>query len=40
LAHNPEIDWEKDEVRMTKCPLMYRRNKKVDREETRKMAVS
>ena len=21
-AHNPEIDWEKGEVRMTRCPLL------------------
>ena len=39
-AHNPEIDWEKGEVKMTKCPPMCRRNKKVEKKETRETAVS
>ena len=26
-AHNPEIDWEKGEVKMTHCPPIYRRRK-------------
>jgi len=26
-AHNPEIDWEKREVKMTRCPPIYRKKK-------------
>jgi len=26
-AHNPEIDWEKGEVKMTHCPPIYRKRK-------------
>ena len=37
-AHNPEIDWEKGEVKMTHCPPIYSRGKqKEDRKETRRM---
>jgi len=37
-AHNPEIDWEKEEVKMTRCPLIYGREKqKEGRKETRRM---
>ena len=46
-AHNPEIDWEKGEVKMTKCPPwcgkdnrskeVRERQEKVRRRETRKM---
>ena len=27
-AHNPEIEWEKGEVKITWCPPMYRKGKK------------
>ena len=27
LAHNPEIDWEKGEVKMTRCPPICGRRK-------------
>jgi len=33
-AHNPEIDWEKREVKMTRCPLWCTQNK--ERKEERK----
>jgi len=37
-AHNPEIDWEKREVKMTCCPLICGREKqKEGRKETRRM---
>jgi len=46
-AHNPEIDWEKGEVRMTRCPPLCGKREKarkilerkeaVRRQETRKM---
>jgi len=37
-AHNPEIDWEKEEVKMTCCPLIYGREKqKEGRKKTRRM---
>ena len=39
-AHNPEIDWEKGEVKMTQCPPMCGRNKKVEKENTKETAVS
>jgi len=32
-AHNPEIDWEKGEVKMTHCPPIYGRRKQEEREE-------
>ena len=32
-AHNPEIDWEKGEVRMMRCPLLCRRTVRI--KETR-----
>ena len=36
VAHNPEIDWEKGEVRMTRCPLLYRKAVKIKgKKETR-----
>ena len=35
-AHNPEIDWEKGEVRMTRCPLLCGKAVKIKRKkETR-----
>jgi len=41
-VHNPEIDWEKGEVRMTRCPLLYEKTvkmkgKKETREDKRKI---
>jgi len=41
-AHNPEIDWEKGEVRMTRCPPLYGKvvkikGKKETREDERKI---
>ena len=32
-AHNPEIDWEKGEVKMTHCPPICGRRKQEEREE-------
>jgi len=29
MAHNPEISWEKGEMRMTRCPLLYRKAVKI-----------
>jgi len=42
VAHNPEIDWEKGEVRMMRCPLLCRRTvrikgKKETREDEKKI---
>jgi len=34
-AHNPEIDWEKGEVRMTRCPLWCTQNKERKEEKKR-----
>ena len=39
-AHNPEIDWEKREVRMMRCPLMCERNKKAEKASTKETTVS
>ena len=39
-AHNPEIDWKKGEVKMTRYPSMCGKNGKVEKKETREMAVS
>jgi len=30
-AHNPEIDWEKDEVKMTRCPPICRKGKQEEK---------
>jgi len=27
VVHNPEIDWEKEEVKITRCPLLCGKNK-------------
>ena len=36
VAHNPEIDWEKEEVRMTRCPLLCGKTVKIkEKKETR-----
>jgi len=32
-AHNPEINWETEEVKMTMCPLLYGRNTKLKEEK-------
>ena len=37
-AYNPEIDWEKGEVKMTRCPPIYgRRKQKVKEKKVRKI---
>ena len=36
-AHNPEIDWEKREMRMTHCPPIYGKKKQEgERKEVKK----
>ena len=36
VAHNPEIDWEKGEVRMTRCPPLCGKAVKIkEKKETR-----
>ena len=32
-AHNPEINWKIEEVKMMKCPPLYRRNMKLKEEK-------
>ena len=32
-AHNPEINWKTEEVKMTRCPPLYRRNTKLKEEK-------
>ena len=32
-AHNPEIDWEKEKVKMTHCPPIYGRRKQEEKEK-------
>jgi len=39
-AHNPEIDWKKGEVKITRCLPMCGRNRKVEKKKTRETAVS
>ena len=39
-VHNLEIDWEKEKVKMTRCPPMCGKNRKVEKREMRKMTVS
>jgi len=37
-AHNPEIDWDKEEVEMTYCPPIYRKRKQEEKKkEVKKM---
>jgi len=37
-AHNPEMDWEKGEVKMMRCPPIYRRKKEKEKnKEVRKI---
>jgi len=38
-AHNPEIDWEKGEVKMMRCPPLCGKNKKIRKDKERKEAV-
>jgi len=33
VAHNPEIDWEKGEVRMTRCPPICGKRKQEEKRE-------
>ena len=35
-AHNPEINWETGEVKMTRCPRLYGRNTRLKEEKVRK----
>ena len=35
-AHNPEINWETGEVKITRCPPLYRRNTRLKEEKVRK----
>jgi len=35
-AHNPEINWETREVKITKCPPLYGRNTRLKEEKVRK----
>jgi len=35
-AHNPEINWETEEVKMTRCPPLYGRNTRLKEEKVRK----
>jgi len=32
-AHNPEINWEMGEVKMTRCPLLYGKNTKQEKRQ-------
>ena len=38
-AHNPEIDWEKGEVKMTRCPLLCGKSDKVRKDKEKKEVV-
>jgi len=33
IAHNPEIDWEKGEVKMTRCPPIYGKRKQEEKKK-------
>ena len=35
-AHNPEINWETGEVKITRCPLLCRRNTRLKEKRVRK----
>jgi len=37
--HNPKIDWEKGEVRMTCCPLQYKEGHILQKEQTRQKRI-
>jgi len=36
VVHNPEIDWEKREVKMMRCPSLCGRNKRIEKSRKRK----
>jgi len=36
-AHNPEIDWKKEEVKMTRCPPIYGKRKQEEKKEVKKI---
>jgi len=38
-AHNPEIDWEKGEIKMTRCPLLCGKSNKVKKDKEKKEAM-
>ena len=38
-AHNPEIDWEKGEVKMTRCPPLCGKRDKVRKDQEKKEAI-
>jgi len=38
-AHNPEIDWEKGEIKMTRCPPLCGKSNKVRKDKEKKEAV-
>ena len=35
-VHNPEIDWEKREVKMTRCLPLYGRNQEIGKSKVKK----
>ena len=37
VAHNPEIDWEKGEVKMTRCPPICGKRKQEEKKEVKKI---
>ena len=37
--HNSRIDWEKEEVEMTRCPLQYERKRALQKEQTRQKRI-
>jgi len=39
-AHNPEIDWEKREVKMTRCPPICRKRKQERKRKVRKVETN
>jgi len=39
VAHNPKINWEKEEVKITKCPPLYGKNKEIKKSKKRKQIV-
>ena len=37
VVHNPEIDWEKRKVRMTRCPLLYRKSVQIQKKRKKEV---
>jgi len=37
--HNPKIDWEKGEVKITRCPLWYEGERALQKEQTRQERI-